>query len=77
MRRFIPCSQDRRGLTCWAVLVLILLTSGCQRFETWRGEGYTDKDAEWGKKYRPTGPKGERYFFDDERAAQIERSLGL
>jgi len=76
MLRLMPILRTRRTLPIWGIIVLVLLASGCKRFEAWRGEGFTGADAEWGKKYRPTGPKGERYFFD-EKASQIERSLGL
>lgn len=61
-----------------AAVVLIALAggAGCQRINQLRGKGYEGADAEWGAKYRPKGDGSERYFFD-ERAAQIESSLGL
>lgn len=78
MRWLDSILPGRARFPWWAAAALtLLLLVGCRKIESWRGTGYTDADAEWGKKYRPPGPKGERFFFDDERAAQIERSLGL
>lgn len=76
MRWLEPILPARRSLLWLISLLLLVVVGGCRQFESWRGEGYKDKDAEWGKQYRPSGPKGQRFFFD-ERASQIERSLGL
>ena len=77
MYRLASILRESRRWLGLAVIALVTLASGCKQIDALRGEGYVDADAEWGKKYRPTGAKGERFFFDDEKASQIERSLGL
>jgi len=76
MRRLVSILRKCRSLSWVVAFAFATLASGCKQFDVLRGDGYTGADAEWGKKYRPTGPKGEAYF-GDEKGAQIERSLGL
>jgi hypothetical protein len=70
-------AMNRRQLI-WSLAALVApsLLAGCQTFTRDADKGYKDEDATWGKAYRPPSKKKEKFFFD-EKAQQIEESLGM
>jgi hypothetical protein len=68
--------KRRQFVWCLSVLLVPSLLTGCHTLKPEADEGYTGDDATWGKSYRPPAKKKEKFFFD-EKAQQIEESLGM
>ncbi|NLX55438.1 MAG: hypothetical protein GXY58_10025 [Planctomycetaceae bacterium] len=66
----------RRFVRYLALLAAPSFLAGCHLLKPEEDRGYQDPDATWGKAYRPPSKKKEKFFFD-ERARQIEESLGM